>query len=58
MFLQITIKIVLLILSLNFISILSKINKRVLYLSFIQGKGGLKDIHCSAQNAALLVSVL
>ena len=31
------------------------IKKRVNYLSCIEGKGGLKDIHCSAQNEALFV---
>ena len=32
--------------------------KRVNYLSFIEGKGGGKDILCSAQNAALFVDLL
>ena len=30
----------------------------VSYLSCIEGKGGLKDIHCSEQNAALFVDLL
>ena len=33
----------------------SLISKRVNYLSCMQGNGGLKDIHCVAQNAALSV---
>ena len=32
--------------------------KRVDYLSCIEGEGGLKDIHYSAQNAALFVNLL
>ena len=34
------------------------IKKMVNYLSFIIGTGGLKDFHCSAQNAALFVDLL
>ena len=34
------------------------IKKRVNYLSCIEGKGGLKEIHCIAQNVALFVSLL
>ena len=30
-----------------------RIKKRVDYLSCIEGKGGLKDIHCIAQNYVL-----
>ena len=32
--------------------------KRVNYFSYIEGKGGGKDIHCSAQNSALFVDLL
>ena len=34
------------------------IKKGVNYFSCIEGKGGLKDIHWSAQNAALFVDLL
>ena len=34
------------------------IKKRVDYLSSKEGKGGLKDIHCIAQNIALFVTLL
>ena len=34
------------------------INKRVDYLSCIEVKGGLKDIHCIAQNAGFFVDLL
>ena len=34
------------------------IKKRVSYLSYIKGNGDGKDIHCSAQNAALFVDLL
>ena len=33
------------------------ISKRVNYLWFIIGKGGLTDIHCTAQNAALFIDL-
>ena len=33
-------------------------NKKRVYLSCIEGKGGLKDIYCIAQNAALFVDLL
>ena len=33
-------------------------NKRVNYLSCIEGKGGVKDNHWSAQNAALFIDLL
>ena len=33
------------------------IKKRVNYLIYIEGKGGLKDIHWNTQNAALNVSL-
>ena len=36
----------------------SLIYKSVNYLSCIEGKGSLKDIQCSAQNAALFVDLL
>ena len=34
------------------------VKKRANYLSCVEGKGGLKDIHCTAQNAALFVDLL
>ena len=34
------------------------IKKRVTYLSCIEGKVGLKDIHCSAEYAAIFVDLL
>ena len=34
------------------------IKNRVNYLSWIEGKGGLKDIQCIAQNAALFDALL
>ena len=34
------------------------IKKMVDYLSCIEEKGGLKDIHCIAQNTALFVDIL
>ena len=33
------------------------IKERVNYLSCIEEKGGLKDINCSVQNAAMLVDL-
>ena len=35
----------------------SSIKKRVVYLSCIELKGSLKDIHCTAQNAPLYVDL-
>ena len=35
-----------------------RIRKRYNYLSCIEGKGGLKDIHCIAQNAMLFLDLL
>ena len=34
------------------------IKKSVNYLSCIEGEGGLKDIHCIAQNVLLSISLL
>ena len=40
------------------IGLASKIKKMVNYLTCIKGKVGLKDIHCIAQNVALIVDLL